>query len=180
VSGSSWVGPLRGEVGTKYGDSSRAVAYWVSRFKAEGEAGLNVRPRPGQPKKLTPAQITKLRAYVAGACQRGRDVTGSSLARLIKKILGYYHASSRAPNPRPPRHTLLLTLTVTFGAFPVGLRAAQTRIFPRRILRDQTVTVSFIKPWDSLAETNLSRGPITSSLSRVRNGGPSWTCSNFL
>lgn len=75
------------EVGRRYGDSPRAVAYWVTRFKAKGSAGLHIMPRSGRPTKLTPPQLEKVKAYVEDAHVRSVAVTGSALAQFIKKKL---------------------------------------------------------------------------------------------
>ena len=39
------------------GDSPRAIAYWVSRFEAEGLSGLADADRPGRPSKLDEHQM---------------------------------------------------------------------------------------------------------------------------
>ena len=52
------------ETGRIHGDSPRAVAYWVNRFKDKGMAGLEDDQRPGRPSKLEEQQIKKLQNYV--------------------------------------------------------------------------------------------------------------------
>jgi len=52
------------QIATATGISRRALQYWVQRYREEGSAGLPDRPRPGAPKKVTPAvrkEILRLR-----------------------------------------------------------------------------------------------------------------------
>ena len=52
------------EVARVFGDSPRAVAYWVSRYRVGGVAALREEARPGRPSKLTPDQLLKLQLFV--------------------------------------------------------------------------------------------------------------------
>ena len=52
------------EVGRLFGDSPRAVAYWVSSYRAGGVPALREEARPGRPSKLTPDQQRKLQLFV--------------------------------------------------------------------------------------------------------------------
>ena len=52
------------EAARLYGDSPRAVAYWVTRYRKQGLAGLEEEGRPGRPSKLNPSQLKKLQAFV--------------------------------------------------------------------------------------------------------------------
>ena len=76
------------KVGQLYGDSPRAVSYWVERFKARGVAGLNVSPRSGRPSKISPAQRRRVEAFVAKAREHLERVSGGILATFIKEALG--------------------------------------------------------------------------------------------
>lgn len=71
-------------VGRRYGDSPRAVAYWVSRYRDSGAKGLETAPRSGRPSKLAPAQLKMVRAFVA----REGAVSGPALANFIKGRFG--------------------------------------------------------------------------------------------
>lgn len=48
------------QVGQILGDASRTVAYWVTRFEAEGFSGLVDGDRPGRPPKLSESQLSQL------------------------------------------------------------------------------------------------------------------------
>ena len=52
------------EVARMFGDSPRAVAYWVTRFKKKGVVGLREDSRPGRPSTLNPSQIQKLKTFI--------------------------------------------------------------------------------------------------------------------
>src|SRR5262249_47724357 len=47
-----------------YGDSARAVAYWVTRFKRYGIEGLRDEARPGRPSRLNLSQLKKVQRFV--------------------------------------------------------------------------------------------------------------------
>lgn len=71
------------EVGRIYGDSPRAVAYWVMRFKAEGVSGLEEEARPGRPSKLNPAQLRKVQTFLKQLAARSKPVNVEALAAFI-------------------------------------------------------------------------------------------------
>src|SRR4051812_3727286 len=73
------------KVGRKYGDSQRAVANWVQRFKRFGAKGLEEAPRSGRPSTLNPSQMKKLKAFVSATRARSEAVSGQLLADFIKK-----------------------------------------------------------------------------------------------
>jgi transposase len=52
------------EAGRIFGDSPRAVAYWVKRFKKAGVHGLADVPRPGRPGRLGPSHMKRLQTYM--------------------------------------------------------------------------------------------------------------------
>jgi transposase len=71
------------EVGRIYGDSPRAVAYWVKRFKAEGVSGLEEEARPGRPSKLNPAQLKKVQTFVKRAGRKSEPVNAAALSAYL-------------------------------------------------------------------------------------------------
>ena len=76
------------EVAGIYGDSPRAVAYWVSRFNDEGMAGLEEDQRPGRPSKLNKQQMKKLQAFVDRAKQGSKLINAKTLADFISSECG--------------------------------------------------------------------------------------------
>ena len=71
------------EVGRIYGDSPRAVAYWVKRFKAEGVSGLEEEARPGRPSKLNAAQLKRVQTFWKQAGVQSKPVNAEALASFI-------------------------------------------------------------------------------------------------
>ncbi|HLH53998.1 MAG TPA: helix-turn-helix domain-containing protein [Verrucomicrobiae bacterium] len=71
------------EAGAIYGDSPRAVAYWVSRFKEKGTAGLEEDQRPGRPTKLNEEQTRELQVFLKRARQQSRRITAKALRDFI-------------------------------------------------------------------------------------------------
>jgi transposase len=71
-----------------YGDSPRAVAYWVERYKKGGLAGLNEEARPGRPPRLDVKQLQKLRMFVEQTRKKSASVNGDVLAKHIKNSFG--------------------------------------------------------------------------------------------
>jgi len=47
-----------------YGDSPRAVAYWVKRFEQDGLEGLKEGERSGRPSKLNATQFKRLQIFM--------------------------------------------------------------------------------------------------------------------
>lgn len=76
------------QVGRKYGDASRAVSYWVQRFKEQGAKGLEEAPRSGRPSTIAPAQMKKLKAFVSATRAKPSVVSGRILADFIKRNFG--------------------------------------------------------------------------------------------
>jgi transposase len=76
------------EVARLTGDSPRAIAYWVARYKKGGMKGLEEEPRPGRPSKLNRNQIKKLQAYLIKARAGSKPVTAHILSQYIKKSFG--------------------------------------------------------------------------------------------
>lgn len=71
------------EVGRIYGDSPRAVAYWVTRFKVEGVPGLEEEARPGRPSKLSASQMMKVQTFVKQSKVQLKPVNAEALSSFI-------------------------------------------------------------------------------------------------
>jgi transposase len=76
------------EVGHIYGNSPRAVAYWVTRFKKDGLAGLQEEARPGRPSKLKPIQMKKVQLFLNKSAEKSKSVKAGILAEYISKEFG--------------------------------------------------------------------------------------------
>lgn len=80
------------EIGEDLSVASRSTQNWVRSYNARGIEGLRDRPRPGQPKKLSPAEEQKLIEWL----EKGPDLEhdgvvawrGTNLARKIEKHFG--------------------------------------------------------------------------------------------
>jgi transposase len=75
-------------VGKKHGDSQRAVANWVQRYKKQGAQGLKEQPRSGRPATLSSSQWAKLRILVSKARSDSQIVSGRIVAEIIKRNFG--------------------------------------------------------------------------------------------
>jgi transposase len=71
------------EVARIYGDSPRAVAYWVKRFNDEGAAGLEEEARPGRPSKLNAAQMKKVQTFLKRSRAKSQPVNADALSSFI-------------------------------------------------------------------------------------------------
>ncbi|HUJ42340.1 MAG TPA: helix-turn-helix domain-containing protein [Opitutaceae bacterium] len=76
------------KVGRKFGDSPRAVANWVRRFKKGGIRGLEDAPHTGRPPTITPERAKKLRAYMARTRAQSKSLSGRAVAEYIKESFG--------------------------------------------------------------------------------------------
>jgi transposase len=76
------------EAARLYGDSPRAVAYWVTRYKQRGLEGLQEESRPGRPSRLNPSQTEKLRGFLKQSRKRSQKVTANVLSKYIKQTFG--------------------------------------------------------------------------------------------
>jgi transposase len=76
------------EVGRIFGDSPRAVAYWVTRFKRDGLDGLRDETRPGRPPKLNPVQMQQLQLFVKQSRAKSRLVKAQTVSEYISKQFG--------------------------------------------------------------------------------------------
>jgi transposase len=71
-----------------YGDSPRAVAYWVTQFKKDGLDGLHEETRPGRPSKLNQSQLKKLQTLLNKSAAKSKSVKAEILAEYISKEFG--------------------------------------------------------------------------------------------
>lgn len=76
------------QVASIYGDSPRAVAYWVSRFREEGMAGLEEAQRPGRPSKLTDIEMKSLQTFLERAKRNSESINAKTLAAFILSKFG--------------------------------------------------------------------------------------------
>jgi transposase len=76
------------EAGRIYGDSPRAVAYWITRFKQDGLEGLHEETRPGRPSKLNQFQLKKLQIVLNKYAAKPKSVKAEILAEYISKEFG--------------------------------------------------------------------------------------------
>jgi len=83
------------EVARIFGDSPRAVAYWVKRFKHCGIDGLEEESRPGRPSKLNLAQIKKLHKYLNKSKEESKPMKAETLAAYILKEFGVVLTANR-------------------------------------------------------------------------------------
>jgi transposase len=68
-----------------YGNSPRAVAYWVQRFKQHGIEGLEEEARPGRPSRLNTAQLKRLQTYLKQAAAQSKMMNAEILSAFIFK-----------------------------------------------------------------------------------------------
>ena len=73
------------EAGRIYGDSPRAVAYWVTQFKKDGLDGLREESRPGRPSKLNQSQLKKVQLFLNKSAEKSKSVKAEILAEFISK-----------------------------------------------------------------------------------------------
>jgi transposase len=68
-----------------YGDSARAVAYWVKRFKQDGCEGLKEESRPGRPSKLNATQYKRLQTIISKSKGNSKKENAEMLSVFISK-----------------------------------------------------------------------------------------------
>lgn len=73
------------EVARMFGDSPRAVSYWVERFKTNDVEGLKEEARPGRPSRLTSRQLNKLQSFVADSYKAEQPATARIIADYLSK-----------------------------------------------------------------------------------------------
>jgi transposase len=71
-------------VGALLGDSARAVAYWVKRFKQDGIKGLEEETRPGRPSKLNASQLKAMQTFVKRAEAQSKSVNAKTLCAFLQ------------------------------------------------------------------------------------------------
>ncbi len=76
------------EVARIYGDSPRAVSYWVKRFNKDGAEGLEEEVRPGRPSKLGQAQMNQVRRYVERYRTESKRLNAQLLSDYIIRGFG--------------------------------------------------------------------------------------------
>ena len=76
------------EVARIFGDSPRAVAYWVKRFQNDGMKGLGEDSRPGRPSKLTAQQRRRLEAFIKRSRAKSKGVNAEALSQFIRNEYG--------------------------------------------------------------------------------------------
>jgi len=72
-------------VGEIYGDSARAVSYWLIRLNEKGVDGLRDEARPGRPKKLNTSQMRKVEAFVMQSAVKEKPINAPALSKYIKE-----------------------------------------------------------------------------------------------
>lgn len=75
-------GCTRGQVAYTVGVSVATLRDWVSRYNAEGPAGLRSARSPGRPPKLSELQIREFERVLAALCKR-REVRLSDIAAIV-------------------------------------------------------------------------------------------------
>lgn len=78
-------GMLVKDVAKRSGDSPRAVAYWVEKFKAGGVANLANKKRSGRPPLLDASQMKTIRSFVRKERKANKPVNARVLAAYIKQ-----------------------------------------------------------------------------------------------
>jgi transposase len=71
-----------------YGDSPRAVAYWVTRYIKLGLKGLEEESRPGRPSRLNLGELKQLERFVRQSRARSQVVNANGLTKYIKTTFG--------------------------------------------------------------------------------------------
>jgi len=69
--------------GALYGDSPRAVAYWVKRFRQDGIKGLEDESRPGRPSKLSAAHFRTVQTFLKQSAAKSKHVTADILRAFL-------------------------------------------------------------------------------------------------
>ena len=76
-------GSSASEAARIYGDSPRAVAYWVTQFKQCGIDGLEENSRPGRPSTLDAEQLNVLQRFIKTSQNKGKTINASELENFI-------------------------------------------------------------------------------------------------
>jgi transposase len=78
------------EVARAFGDSPRAVAYWVTRFKKVGIDGLREEAKPGRPSKLNSSQMKKLQTFLKRPHGGSPPITAEKVSAYISNEFGVF------------------------------------------------------------------------------------------
>jgi transposase len=81
-------GSSASQAGRTYGDSPRAVAYWVKRFKEAGLDGLGDEERSGRPPKLKPTQLKTLQILITRSQKEGKPMNAETMRTHVLKAYG--------------------------------------------------------------------------------------------
>jgi len=81
-------GSSASEAARIYGDSPRAVAYWVTQFKLQGIDGLIEESRPGRPSKLNQSQLAKVQSFLGKHESEPKSVKAEIVSEFISKEFG--------------------------------------------------------------------------------------------
>ena len=81
-------GSSASEAGRIYGDSPRAVAYWVTQFKQKGIDGLTEEARPGRPTKLSDEQLKKVQTFIKQSRGESKPLNSTAVAAFILTEFG--------------------------------------------------------------------------------------------
>jgi transposase len=74
------------EIAARLDCTDRMVSKWRKRFRAEGLAGLDEKPRPGRPRSFSPTEIAKVKALVCELpASTGRPLSRWSAAELARE-----------------------------------------------------------------------------------------------
>ena len=71
-----------------YGDSPRAVAYWVKKFKLNGTPDLTEKRRSGRPAQLSELQTRRLHSYIREKLNAGDPITAQSVSTFVHTSFG--------------------------------------------------------------------------------------------
>jgi len=71
------------EAARMYGDSPRAVAYWVTRFKEDGIEGLQEEVGRGRPSRLNADQWKKVQIFVNQSTAKSKPLNGQAVSAFL-------------------------------------------------------------------------------------------------
>lgn len=75
----------RHKIAETFGDSPRAITYWVKRYRESGLSGLQEERTGGRPAQLTPHQMDILRKALAGKPKGAKQWTSKMVKEFIVK-----------------------------------------------------------------------------------------------
>ena len=76
------------EIAERLGQSRQAVSTWRKRFCEEGVQGLEERPRPGRPRRFSPAQVAEVKALACELpAEQGVPLSRWSSAELAREAI---------------------------------------------------------------------------------------------